>query len=110
MEAFKNAIRALDNAKMVSEKKIKFEKDMRMMLAVMDKGHQMNEAKHGITKERMLKIESNKYARQIFIFDFSCILIDNYKVFNIFFLQHESTRVNGHTTSFKRSEPLVSSM
>ncbi|XP_058791695.1 SET and MYND domain-containing protein 4 isoform X2 [Phymastichus coffea] len=59
MEAFKSAIRALDEANVPSDKRTKLESDMRMMLAVMDKGHEMNEARHGISKERMLRMENN---------------------------------------------------
>jgi len=43
VEAFRCALRALDDARILSERKQKFEMDIRMMLAVMDKGKQLNE-------------------------------------------------------------------
>ncbi|KAL0119550.1 hypothetical protein PUN28_007773 [Cardiocondyla obscurior] len=42
--AFRHALQALDDARMSLERKQKFEADIRVMLAVMDKGKQLNEA------------------------------------------------------------------
>lgn len=61
MEAFKSALRALDDAQVASEKKAKLESDMRLMLAVMDKGHQLTQKEHGVTKEKLLEMENQKY-------------------------------------------------
>ncbi|XP_008202496.1 SET and MYND domain-containing protein 4 [Nasonia vitripennis] len=58
MEAFKSAIQALDDAKMPSEKKKKCESDMRIMLAMMQKGQQLNDSK-GVTKEKLIEMENN---------------------------------------------------
>lgn len=58
MDAFKDAIQALDDAKMPSEKKKKCESDMRIMLAMMQKGQQLNDTK-GITKEMLIEMENN---------------------------------------------------
>nr|XP_012223994.1 PREDICTED: SET and MYND domain-containing protein 4 [Linepithema humile] len=44
VEAFRRALQALDDAKIPLERKQKFEADIRMMLAVMDKGKRLNEA------------------------------------------------------------------
>lgn len=44
VEAFRRALRALDDARIPLERKQKFEADIRVMLAVMDKGKQLNEA------------------------------------------------------------------
>jgi tetratricopeptide (TPR) repeat protein len=44
VEAFRCALRALDDARIPLERKQKFEMDIRMMLAVMDKGKRLNEA------------------------------------------------------------------
>lgn len=44
MEAFRRALQALDDARIPLERKQKFEADIRVMLAVMDKGKQLNEA------------------------------------------------------------------
>lgn len=61
IEAFKNAIRALDNADLASEKKAKLESDMRLMLAVMDKGHQLTQKEHDVTKEKLFEMENQRY-------------------------------------------------
>jgi len=44
IEAFRRALQALDDAKIPLERRQKFEADIRMMLAVMDKGKRLNEA------------------------------------------------------------------
>lgn len=44
IEAFRRALQALDDARIPFERKQKFEADIRVMLAVMDKGKQLNEA------------------------------------------------------------------
>ncbi|EFN88450.1 SET and MYND domain-containing protein 4 [Harpegnathos saltator] len=44
VEAFRQALGALDDAKVPSERKQKLEADIRVMLAVMDKGKRLNEA------------------------------------------------------------------
>lgn len=44
IEAFRRALQALDDAKIPLERRQKFETDIRMMLAVMDKGKRLNEA------------------------------------------------------------------
>lgn len=43
VEAFRRTLGALDDAKMSSERKQRFEADIRIMLAVMEKGKQLNE-------------------------------------------------------------------
>ncbi|XP_029675383.1 SET and MYND domain-containing protein 4-like [Formica exsecta] len=43
VEAFRRALQALDDARIPSERKQKFETDIRMMLAVMDKGKRLND-------------------------------------------------------------------
>lgn len=43
IEAFRRALQALDDARIPLERKQKFEADIRVMLAVMDKGKQLNE-------------------------------------------------------------------
>lgn len=60
MEAFMSAIRALDDAQVPGEKKKKLESDMRVMLAVLEKGQRMSEAE-GISKEKMIAIETNRF-------------------------------------------------
>lgn len=56
MDAFKKSIVALDDAEIPLEKKKKFEYDMRMMIAVMDRGQELNDEK-GITKEMIMEHE-----------------------------------------------------
>lgn len=43
VEAFRRTLEALDDTKLSSERRQKFEADIRVMLAVMDKGKQLNE-------------------------------------------------------------------
>lgn len=44
VKAFRRALQALDDARIPLERRQKFEADIRVMLAVMDKGKQLNEA------------------------------------------------------------------
>ena len=44
IEAFRRALQALDDARISLKRRQKFETDIRMMLAVMDKGKRLNEA------------------------------------------------------------------
>lgn len=58
VEAFRSALQALDNARISLERKQKIEADIRMMLAVMEKGKQLNKA--------MLENSSRKNCKQKF--------------------------------------------
>ncbi|EZA53989.1 SET and MYND domain-containing protein [Ooceraea biroi] len=60
VEAFRRALRALDDAKIPSERKRKFEADIRVMLAVMDKGKRLlNEAASKNQPQVNVKQKSN---------------------------------------------------
>ena len=58
-QAFRNAIRYLDDSRLPVEKKKKFEADMRVMLAVMEKGQELNNAQQKLGNEKLLEIEKN---------------------------------------------------
>ncbi|XP_034188347.2 protein-lysine N-methyltransferase SMYD4 [Osmia lignaria lignaria] len=57
--AFRSALKALDNAKLPSEKKQKLEADMRVMLAVMEKGNQLAQKAPKVTQKKD-KIDEQK--------------------------------------------------
>ncbi|KAL6258691.1 hypothetical protein P5V15_010643 [Pogonomyrmex californicus] len=62
IEAFRRALQALDNAKIPLEKKQKFEADIRVMLAVMDKGKQLNQAATKNFSQVHVKQKSNAHS------------------------------------------------
>jgi tetratricopeptide (TPR) repeat protein len=61
IEAFRNALRYLDDAQITVTKKIKHEVDMRIMLEVMEKGQQQLKNIHkGLTNAKMIEIENSR--------------------------------------------------
>ena len=59
IDAFKNALKALDHANLPMEKKQKLETDIRVMLAVIDKGKKLNEnAKSNVNSSEENEVKS----------------------------------------------------
>jgi len=61
IEAFRRALQALDDAKIPLERRRKFEADIRVMLAVMDKGKRLNEA---ATTKNLPRVRSKQRSKE----------------------------------------------
>lgn len=59
VEAFRRALQSLDDARIPLERRQRFEADIRVMLAVMDKGKRLNEAATGNPLRARDKLKSN---------------------------------------------------
>ncbi|XP_011883193.1 PREDICTED: SET and MYND domain-containing protein 4 [Vollenhovia emeryi] len=67
VEAFRRALQALDDARIPLERRQKFEMDIRVMLAVMDKGKRLNEAAAKNPPRAHSKQKLNAHAEDKFI-------------------------------------------